>query len=172
MRTQFALGIVGAPFGLKGFVKVKSFSGETDHFFQLKKVVLKAGEKEETREVAEINIQGESRNAVLLMRFQGIENPEDAGLLKGAEILAGREYAAPLKKDEYYVEDLKDLRVIAADGNILGHITTLVEGGGGDLAEVQLPSGERYFVPFRNEFFGEIDIKGGTIVLLEPWILE
>ena len=172
MRTQFTLGIVGAPFGLKGFVKVKPLSGETDHFLHLKKVLLRREEKEETWEVAEISVQGEARDQVLLMRFGNIDNPEDAGLLKGAEIIAGREDAAPLKKDEYYVEDLKGLRVLTPEGNVLGTISAMAEGGGGDLAEILLLSGKKQFVPFRNEFFGKVDLEGGAIVLLESWILD
>ena len=47
----------------------------------------------------------------------------------------------------------------------------MLEGGGGNLAEVKLPAGEKRLVPFRNEFFGDVDLNGGKIVLLEPWIL-
>jgi 16S rRNA processing protein RimM len=166
--VRFTLGLVGATFGLKGFVKVKPFSDETDHFTRLEKVTLRQGEREETRDLVEVVPQGN----VLLIRFKGIDNPEAAALLKGAEIIAGREFAARLKEGEYYVEDLKDLEVVTTAGETLGHISNVVEGGGGDLAEVELPSGERKFVPFRNEFFGDVDLEGGKIVLLEPWILE
>ena len=165
---RFTLGLVGSPFGLKGFVKVKPFSGETGHFSRLKEVTLKQGEKEERREVAELLFQGNT----LLVRFTGIDSPEAAGLLKGAEIIAGREYAAPLKDGEFYVEDLKGLEVVTGKGEILGHITNVVEGGGGNLAELKLLSGGIRFAPFRKEFFGDVDLEKGKIVLLEPWILE
>jgi len=164
----FTLGLVGSPFGLKGFVKVKPFSGETGHFSRLKEVTLKQGEKEDRREVAEVLSQGKT----LLMRFTGVDSPEAAALLKGAEIIAGREYAAPLKDGEFYIEDLKGLEVKTGDGEVLGHIINVVEGGGGNLAELKLLSGETRFAPFRKEFFGEVDLQGGKIVLLEPWILE
>jgi 16S rRNA processing protein RimM len=159
---------VGPPFGLKGFVKVRPFSGETDHFSRLDKVTLRHGGKDTVREIAEIILQGDS----LLMRFAGIDSPEAAGLLKGAEIIAGREHAAPLKEGEYYVEDLKGLEVITGEGEILGHIIDVVEGGGGELAELKLLSGEKRFAPFRKEFFGDVDLEGGKITLLELWILE
>jgi len=159
---------VGAPFGLKGFVKVKPFSGETAHFSRLKDVTLRQGDKEEMREIAEALFQGNT----LLLRFAGIDDPESAALLQGAEIIAGREYAAPLREGEFYVEDLKGLEVINGEGELLGHITDVVDGGGGSLAEIRLLSGENRFAPFRNEFFGDVDLQKGAIVLLEPWILE
>lgn len=175
---------MGPPFGLKGFVKVRPFSGETGHFSRLDKVILRQGENEETREVAEIVLQGGSQGASLrsakgvsakhnlLMRFAGIDSPEAAGLLKGAEIIVGREYAAPLGEGEYYVEDIKGLEVINLEGTPLGNITDVVEGGGGDLLEVRLLSGERRFVPFRKEFWGDLNLEKGKIVLLEHWILD
>ena len=127
---------------------------------------MKKGEKEETRDIAEVIPQGDT----LLMRFSGIESPEAARALGGYEIIAGREYAAPLTKGEFYVEDLKGLKVTSADGKILGHITDLIEGGGGNLAEVKLLSGEKIFAPFRKEFFGDVDLEAGKIIILETWI--
>jgi 16S rRNA processing protein RimM len=159
---------VGSPFGLKGFVKVKPFSGESDHFSCLEKVTLRFGEKEEIRRVEEVIPKG----ANLLMRFCGIDSPEAAAVLKGAEIIVERKYAAPLNEGEYYVEDLKGLQVISRNGASLGNIINVIDGGGGNLAEIQLFSGEIRLIPFRNEFFGSIDMKKSSIELLETWILE
>jgi 16S rRNA processing protein RimM len=162
------LGIVGAPFGLKGFVKVKPFSGESGHFSRLDKIILKQGEKEESWEIDETITQGEN----LLIHFAGINSPEAAGKLKGAEIIAGREYAAPLKDGEFYIEDLKGLSVISKEGKVLANIINVLEGGGGFLTELELPGGEKRLAPFRKEFFGDVDFKAGNIVMLESWILE
>jgi 16S rRNA processing protein RimM len=168
---------VGPPFGLKGFVKVKPFSGETGHFSRLEKVTLKRGEKEKTWNVAEVVLNSVSnpvfsREGSILVRFAGIDSPEEAALLKGAEIIVPRENAAPLKEGEYYVEDLKGLEVVDRKGKGLGYIIAITEGGGGNLAGVKLFSGEELFVPFRNEFFGDVKFKENKIVLLESWVLD
>ena len=159
---------MGPNFGLEGFVKVKPFSGEIDHFTFLKSVTLRQDGKEKTWDIAEVAPRGN----FLLIRFAGINSPEAARLLGGAEIIVDREQAAPLKEGEYYVEDLKGLEVINTEGQVFGHIADLLEGGGGQMAEVLLLSGEKRLAPFRKEFFGEIDFSGGKIVLLEPWILD
>jgi len=153
---------------LKGFVKVKPFSGETTHFSGLEKLTLKRGEKEEIRDVAETV----SHEGTVLIRFAGIDNPEAAALLKGAEIIAPRENAAPLKEGEYYIEDLKGLEVIDREGKALGHIIDVMEGGGGSLAEIKLLSGAGRLAPFRKEFFGDPDLEEGKIMLLESWVLD
>jgi len=87
-------------------------------------------------------------------------------------MIAPRENAAPLKEGEYYVEDLKGLEVIDGEGKTLGHIVDLMEGGGGNLAEIKLLSGANRLAPFRKEFFGDVSFEKGRIVLLESWVLE
>ena len=165
---RFVLGLVGSPFGVKGFVKVKPFSGETAHLSGLGSVILRQGEREETRKVEELILQ----DSTLLLRFSGIQSPEAAGTLKGAEVVVDREYAAPLKKGEYYVESLKGLEVVTRAGETLGCIADVLEGGGGDLAEVKLTGGKTRLAPFKKEFFGDANLEEGKITLLEPWILE
>jgi len=113
-----------------------------------------------------------SHKGTVLIRFAGIDNPEEAALLKGAEIIAPRESAAPLKEGENYVEDLKGLEVIDREGKALGHILDILEGGGGNLAEIKLLSGARRLVPFRREFFGDPNLEEGKILLLESWALD
>jgi 16S rRNA processing protein RimM len=105
------------------------------------------------------------------MKFRGIDSPEAAKALKGMEILVDREDAAPLRQGEYYIEDLKGVEVCAGD-EVLGEISAILEGGGGSLAELRLRTGEIRLVPFRDEFFGDIDLVGRRAELLRRWILE
>lgn len=183
MLTQFIVGIVGPPHGLKGFVKINSLSGEFEHLRQLENVILRINKSEKIYAVEKTILSAAS----LLMKFAGIDSPEAAKALAGAEMLADRIHAAPLKRGEYYIEDLKGLTVrgltvtgqdcvpestdAPGHGPVLGYIADIIEGGGGFLAEVRLPDGKLKFVPFRNEFFGDINLETGTAVLLEPWIL-
>jgi 16S rRNA processing protein RimM len=111
------------------------------------------------------------------MKFRGIDTPEAARTLSGAELLTDRDHAAPLGKDEYYVEDLRGIPVTDPQGTVLGEIRDVLEGGGGQLIELKLKGGELRLVPFRKEFFGEVSVDDSSIekrrvVLLEQWILE
>jgi len=178
MTKQFVAGIVGAPFGLKGFVKVKSLSGETEHLLRLKSVTLRRDGKERV-----INIEESSAvPPAMVMRFAGFDSPEEARKLTGAELLVNREDAAPLQPGEFYVEDLKGLAVVsgsgedagdnAEGGEVLGQIVSVVDAGGSDLAEIRLQDGETRLVPFRKEFFGDVDLEHGRVVLKNVWVLE
>jgi 16S rRNA processing protein RimM len=108
----------------------------------------------------------------LLLRFSGVQSPEAAKALKGAEVIVDSEYAAPLKEGEYYVEDLKGLEVVTVSGESLGRIADVVSGGGGDLLEIALSGGEKRLAPFRKEFFAGANLEEGKITLLESWVLE
>ncbi|MDR3247583.1 MAG: ribosome maturation factor RimM [Treponema sp.] len=167
MIEQFIAGVVGAPFGLKGFVKVRSLSGEIEHLLKLRQVTLRQKGQERVWEVE----ASEAAFPALVMKFRGVNSPEDAKNLTGAEIVVDRDQAAPLQKGEYYIEDLKGVEVYAGT-EVLGLITGMLEGGGGNLAELRLTTGETKLVPFRDEFFGDIDIKGRRVELLSRWILE
>jgi len=174
MTEQFVVGIAGAPYGLNGFIKVKPLSGEVDHMLKLRSVLLRQDGKERLLDIAESAAAGDT----LLMRFAGYDNPETAKALRGAELLVGRESAAPLRPGEYYVEDLKGLAVHAADESAaahteaLGHITAIIEGGGGDLMEIRLTNGQLKLVPFIKEFIAGVDLEKGNVTLKNLWVLE
>jgi 16S rRNA processing protein RimM len=160
--------LVGAPFGVKGFVKAKPLSGEPEHLERLETATLRRLKDEQTFYIEEIRIIGKA----LAIKFRGIETPEAAKALSGAELLVDRDHAAPLGKDEYYVEDLRGLPIYNLRGEILGEILDVLEGGNGQLIEALLSGGATRLVPFRNEFFGEVDPEKRRAVLLNEWVLE
>lgn len=162
------MGLAGAPFGLKGFIKVRPFSGEIDHLLKLREISVRQGGRETTLAIEEIA----AAPPAVLIRFAGFDSPEAAQSLTGAELLVDRVFAAPLADGEFYVEDLKGLAVEDEDGGTLGHITGIVEGGGGELAEIKLLSGDVKMIPFRQEFLRDIDPGKGRAVLKNRWILE
>ncbi|MDR1248148.1 MAG: ribosome maturation factor RimM [Treponema sp.] len=167
MTERFVVALVGAPFGVKGFVKAKSLSGELEHLKRLETVTLRRQDGEKTFYIEAIHTAGNS----LTIKFRGIETPEAAKALSGAEMLAGREHAASLDEDEYYVEDLRGMPVYNSQGTNLGEITDVLEGGNGQLIELRLSGGGVRLVPFINEFFGEVDLEKRRVALLNEWIL-
>ncbi|AEF84160.1 16S rRNA processing protein RimM [Treponema primitia ZAS-2] len=168
MIDKFVAALVGAPFGVKGFVKIKPFSGEREHLEQLETVLLRRENRETPFHIEETTRIGPS----LGIKFRGIDTPEAAKTITGAELVVDRAHAAPLLEDEYYVEDLRGVEVLDRDGKVLGEVHDVIEGGGGQLIEVKLTGGEHRLAPFRKEFFGAIDMEKRTALLLEPWVLE
>jgi len=162
MTEKFIIGQVGSPHGIKGFVKVHSCSGETEHLLKIKTITLRKDGKERTLGIEESIAKPPS----VLMRFEGIDSPEIAKTFSGAQLIADRNHAAPLNEGEFYIEDLKGLPVYSDNDEIIGHVTDIIEGGGGELAEVKLLSdGKKILWPFRKEFFEEISPEKGRLTL-------
>jgi 16S rRNA processing protein RimM len=173
--------MLGPPFGLEGFVKFRSFSGETAHLERLVSMTLCKNGVENVFPVEEIRVrkQGRGSSGEGVVRFAGYDTLEKAKTLGGSEIIVDRKNAAPLGKGECYIEDLKGLSLVADGktpgvkaGAVFGVVTGVYEGGGGSLLEVKLDEAGMRFVPFRDEFVGEVSLKKGTIVLLAPWVLD
>jgi 16S rRNA processing protein RimM len=169
VTEKFIVGLVGSPFGVKGFVKVLPLSGDIENLLKLKLVTIIRDGKERKIKIADSCACPPS----VLMRFEGIDNPEIAKTLGNAQLIVDRELASPLAAGEFYIEDLKGLAVTAAtDGGIIGHVVDMVEGGGGELVEIELCEGKKKLVPFRQEFFPEINPEEGRMILQNLWILE
>ena len=195
-REQIAIGRLGAPKGVRGDLKVHSYSGETAHFLKLKEVVLKAGpglakpspgSAGLKLKVLRVAAEGDS----LTMAFAGYESPEAARALTGLEIIVPMESAAPLRPGEWYVDDLVGLSLMV-EGKAVAIVRAVLEGGPEPWLEAQRSSADRdpsrsapdsngtakrssagtSLIPFRKEFVGEIDLEAGTIELLAPWLLE
>ncbi|MDR3301962.1 MAG: ribosome maturation factor RimM [Spirochaetaceae bacterium] len=165
----FVTAIVGQPFGVEGFQKLSSLSGEFAHLLQLSSVLIRcAGCADKRYEIASFKQHG----GALLVKFKGIDTPEDAKKLRGAALVVERKDAVPLTEGEFYIEELKGIPVTDESGGVQGEISDIIEGGGGFLAEIRLPDGEKRLVPFRNEFFGEVSAEKKTAILLNTWILE
>lgn len=179
-KKQLVVGFIRGPHGFMGECKVESASGEYSHIAKLKEATLQHGN--ETREVKfESSSLGSN---TMYVKFKGIDSDVDIRKYNGWEIIVPRKYAKPLKKDEWYIEDLKDCSLVYkekdvpdADKNpakVVGTITDVLEGGAGYLLQVSLSEScdRKVLVPFRDEFIGKVDVKNGTVQLMHLWILE
>jgi 16S rRNA processing protein RimM len=164
---KLAIGLVRGKHGLKGELKVKSFSGDSEHFFPLKQILLCRGERQLDFTVEHVR----GHDPAILIKLEGIETPEDASIYQGWEVWADREYASPLDDNEYYVSDICRCTLITGKGEKL-KIKNVWEGAPVLMLEVELDSGEVKLVPFQKEFIGTVDIQKKTIDLLSDWLLE
>ncbi len=181
------VGRLGAPKGVRGDLKVHSYSGESEHFRKLKVVDLAAPQglaasapaspvSSTSLRLKVLRVEGEGGS--LTMAFEGYGSPEAARALTGMEIVVPRELAAPLKPNQWYIDDLVGLSLVDAEGAALATVRSVIEGGAEPWLEVAVASevagtgGHLAIVPFRKEFVGEVDIAGGTIRLLVPELLD
>ena len=144
MKDQLAVGFIRGPHGITGECKVESASGAYDHIVSLKDVTLRHGEETERRRVESAVYGG----TCVFMKLAGIDSPEAVRKYNGWEVVVPRECAYPLKKGEWYIDDLKDCSLVYEDKNgsaasaapveTIGKITDVLEGGAAQLLEVRI----------------------------------
>jgi len=178
-KAQLVVGFIRGTHGFSGECKVESTSGEYEHLLKLKEVTLQLGDISREVKVESISLG----HNIAYVKFEGINSDTEVQKYNRFEILVPRKYCKPLKKDEWYIEDLRDCSLVYEGEDdpatldapkVLGKITDVLEGGGGYLLEVSLTEScdRKVLVPFRNEFIGKVDVKNGTVQLMHLWILE
>ncbi|MBL8968163.1 MAG: 16S rRNA processing protein RimM [Spirochaetaceae bacterium] len=165
---KLAIARLGAPKGVRGDLRVQSYSGEVAHIKKLGYADLQG----EGRSLRLKVLRCEGIPSDLTIAFEGYPSPETARILTGLDIVVPREAAAPLADNEWYVTDLVGIAIVGEDGKELGRVKGVLSGGPDPWLETLLPGGRVALVPFRKEFVGAVDIEAGTAVLVAPWILE
>jgi 16S rRNA processing protein RimM len=132
-NRYITVGKLGAAFGVKGWLKVHSFTENIDNILGYSPWYLSCNKKD----WAPITIEdGRNHSNGIIVKFKDINTPEKARLLTGYMIAISRSQLAVLKKDEYYWTDLEGLTVINKDGSTLGKITHLIATGSNDVLVV------------------------------------
>ena len=162
MQSEFQVGAVASVHGLKGEVKVFPTTDDPDKFRELKEVLLKTAKGG----VSTIRLQSArfSKNMVIV-KFEGIDSPEEARFYRGATLWISREQAVPLEENEYYRADLIGLCVITEDGEELGKVANVLETGANDVYEVVLQNGKTALFPAIRECIKEVNLEAGRMVV-------
>lgn len=167
-------GSISGTFGVDGFVKVVSSSGEYGHFLDLKRVYVAFCKRKLFRnkyrdgwfEIEKVKLIP----SCVLLKFEGVNVVEDARLFVGAEVQVSKSEACALLDGEFYACDLC-LCSLVFDGVSVGEVVNIVDAAG-VLLEIVKNNGKICYVPFNNEFIGIVSIEKKTIELKKNWILE
>lgn len=158
------VGKITGTHGIKGQLKVFSYSGERDTLLTLSSVVLKEPSgKVETFAVAAAAIQGKK----VLLSLEGFTDINSAERLVGREVFAHLDQLPVLAEDEFYWFQLEGLKVVTLQGQVLGTVTSLIPTGSNDVYVVS--SSEReYLIPAVEDIVVEIDLAGGVMKVDPP----
>jgi 16S rRNA processing protein RimM len=157
------LGRVGAPWGVKGWVHVDSYTNPPDGILEYRQWALRLGSGERiTRKV----LEGHPHSERLVARLEGIEDRERAAALTGAVIEVDRAELPPTGEREYYQADLIGLPVRNHEGVELGKLTHFVDAPTGTMMVVR---GEReYWIPAVPTHLSKVDLEARWILVDWP----
>lgn len=156
------VGVVTKPKGVRGAVRVKSFTAEPTDITAYGP--LHDGPGGPTLEIEPREVHGD----MIVARVAGVADRDAAEALRGKRLYVPRAALPEAREDEYYHADLVGLAVELADGARFGAVHALHDFGAGAILEVARDDGDMVMLPFTRRAVPEIDIAGGRIVIEEP----
>lgn len=163
------LGRLGAPYGIKGWLHVDSYTDPPDGLLKYRDWALRLASGERvTRRVA----AGRSHGRGLVAQLEGVANREDAAVLTGAIVEVERAALPPAGADEYYRADLVGLAVRNLEGMALGTVSHFVDTPSGPVMVAREPAGREHWVLAVPRHLRKVDLAQGLIVVDWPAELE
>lgn len=160
------LGVITGAHGVRGAVKIKSFTSDLDGVCAYGPLCGMDGKQ------YRVKITGHSKNQIIAT-IDGITDRNQVDALKGVELCVSRDALPEPDDDEFYIEDLKGLEVRLEDGTVYGRVNAVQNYGAGDVVEVELATDESVILlPFTNEVFPDVYIEGGYLTHAPPEVVE
>ncbi len=152
------LGVIVGAKGLKGEVRIKSFTEDPADVGAYGPVAMGDGRK------FDVTVVGGGKEGVVIAKLSGVADRTRAEALKGAELFVERT-ALPAPKDgEFYHADLIGAVVTLTSGEVLGTVSGLHNFGGGDMMEVgEGPAS--VLIPLTAEVIAAFDVTAGRVVV-------
>jgi 16S rRNA processing protein RimM len=163
-----ALGRFGAPQGVRGEIRVKSYTGAPEAIGGYGPLTDATGaQRFVVKPVRAL------RDDMIVARVEGVATREAAAALNGVELYARRSQLPPPEADEFYQSDLVGLEAVTPAGEAVGWVTAILTHGAGDILEIAPPDGgETWLLPFTRAIAPEIDFAARRIVIVAPAEIE
>ncbi|MEO8288233.1 MAG: ribosome maturation factor RimM [Chloroflexota bacterium] len=108
----------------------------------------------------------------LLLKVEGVNDPESAQALRGYWVLVPREQARKLPRGAYYIYQIIGLDVYTTAGDLVGKIEDVLTTSANDVYVVRGPgvkdSTGELLVPAIKQFVKKLDVEGGRVVIVPP----
>ena len=163
MAERICVAQIGAAHGIRGEVKLKSFTADP-------MAVNDYGPLESEDGSARFTIETvRPAKGHLVARFRGVDDRNAAERLTSIKLFVPRERLPPADDGEFYHADLIGLSAVTADGTAVGTVVAIHDFGAGNILELRPPAGgTTIMLPFTEAFVPAVDIAGRRIVVAPP----
>ena len=165
MTRDVLLGVVIGAQGLKGEVKVKTFTQSPEALGAYGPLHDKDG-----RAFTATSVR--AAKDVAVAAFKEVRDRNAAEALKGVELFVARDALPATDNEEFYHADLVGLAAEDTEGRAMGVVRAIHNFGAGDVIEIVRPDGDEIFLPFTREVARLIDTDAGRIVIAAPEEIE
>lgn len=158
-QNPIQMAVIGAAHGIKGELRVKTFTGDPLALADYGPLYAKDGR---AFEIAAIR----PANEVVVVRFKGVNDRNAAEALTNTELFVDRS-ALPDdgEESEFYHTDLVGLAVRDESGEPVGKVFAVQNFGGGDILEIQYQGRKGVLIPFTKAAVPVVDVAGGFVAI-------
>src|SRR5689334_6316478 len=168
-RDRVCVGLIAGAHGVRGLVKLKSFTAEPAAIASYGPLTDESGARS-----FRIELAGSGKDH-WLARIEGVADRDRAEALRGTRLHVERaRLPEPEDEDEFYHADLIGLDAYLPDGSVFGKVVAIYDFGAGDVVELrQEPApanagGRTVTVPFTRAAVPVVDIEAGRITVDPP----
>lgn len=157
------VGKVSAAFGVKGWLKIQSFTDPADNILHFKPWYLQTREHDHPWKIVKV-LGGRAHGKQVVVQLEGIHDRNQAELIRGLDIAIKREQLPDTEGDGFYWIDLVGLKVTNRDGVLLGVVESILETGANDVLVVRGDK-ERLIPYVVEQFVLDIDLDAGSMTV-------
>ena len=162
-EEMIVLGKIVSVHGIRGEVKVYSFTDPLDNLLDYRRWTLKRGTEVRQAELVSGRVQGN----VLVAKLKGLDDREVARTYADFEILVPRSELPELDDREFYWSQLEGLKVIDTNGQLFGILDHMLETGANDVMVVKPCAGSlddrERLLPYTEQCVQSVDLAAGEI---------
>ncbi|MXP63587.1 16S rRNA processing protein RimM [Roseomonas sp. M0104] len=156
-KDRILVGEIGRPHGVRGLVRVQSFTAEPADIAAYGPLA------DERGKAFALQWLGNG-----LARIEGIADRDAAAKLTGTRLYLPREKLPQPEAEEFYLADLIGLAVRDAEGRVLGEVRTVDDFGAGAFLTVIDEQGRETLLPFTKAVVPVVDVAAGHVVVELP----
>ena len=159
-QNLVVIGSIMGAHGVRGDVRVKSFTAHPEDLFAYGPLLSKDGQ------VLITPVAARPAKNHFIVEPEEHRQKEDWDSLKGTPLCVPRDVLPQPDEDEVYVDDLIGLSVIAEDGTPLGKIKAVLNHGASDLLEIApAGGGKAVLIPFTLADVPDLNMDQGTVTI-------
>ncbi|MEA2757474.1 MAG: rRNA processing protein RimM [Methylobacteriaceae bacterium] len=161
---KILVGVFGAPHGIRGEVRLKSYTGDPAAIGGYGPLYDESGARRFS-----IDALRPIGKDLFVARVAGVGDRSAAEALNGTELFVPRDALSALEEEEFYYADLIGLRVENEDGEIFGTVVAVHNFGAGDVLEIAPPADAANkttaMLPFSRALVPVVDVSAARIVV-------
>ncbi len=163
------LGRLGAPYGIKGWLHVESYTEPPERLLDYPVWTLRLASGERVQRQL---LEGRAHGAALVANLAGAQDRDAAVRLTGAWVEVERAALPQPKRGEFYRADLVGFAVTNLEGVALGSVSHFVDAPRGTVMVTRDARGREHWVLAQPAHLKKVDLAERTIVVDWPAELE